>query len=109
MSARIVSVPVGIALYILILAVAPQPLGVVLAPLIMGAVIGYYSRKPLLTGSASGLIAYLLALTATGGVTALKISHGIAGPVAVLLPLVYYPLASGLAAYITGRIRGGPR
>ena len=75
----------------------------------MGVVIGYYSRKPLLTGSVAGLIAYLLALTATGGVTALKIGYGIAGPVAVLLPLVYYPLASGLTAYITGRVRGGPR
>ncbi|MEN2999519.1 MAG: hypothetical protein ABDH61_02970 [Acidilobaceae archaeon] len=99
---------VAAALYLL-----PPPWGPPAAVLVAGALLGFGRDPPrssFLRGVEAGLAGYLIAyLLSRGGELGLRVHWELLGPVGIALPLVYYSLATGAAAYLLSSLLGARR
>jgi len=78
--------------------------GLFLAPLVAGLVVGALCSRPkgaFAAGALGGLLGYLLVLYTVGaGLQAVSIIAGIGGPGVAVLSIAYHVLAPGLAGYL---------
>ncbi len=100
----IVAAVLGVALYTVIVYLLPSPLNIMVAPLVSGVIASLWAGsssllKAFLAGTCIGVTSYLALLIYTGSLpTALAISLELAGPLGVVVPLLYHGVATGLAS-----------
>ncbi|MCX8196081.1 MAG: hypothetical protein N3F67_03270 [Acidilobaceae archaeon] len=97
---------IAAALYLL-----PPPWGPPVAVLLSGGLLGASRASPrssFLLGLEAGLAGYLIAyLLSGGGELGIRVHLELLGAAGVALPLLYYSLGTGAAAYLLSSLRRG--
>ncbi len=94
----------GIFLYAALLL---TPYNYIIAPLVVGALIGLAApgrgAAALLAGALDGILGLAIILAATSAYKAIALASGIGGPAAVAIMPLYHLLTPALAAYIAAK------